>query len=567
MTFKNKDELVTSLHIACLKKDFRLAKVINSRSVYCFKCAYPECKWWLRAVKFKSSDRFCIKIYKKYHTCGSEHITSHNPHATAKVLGKYFKNSFPNGKGPSTRDMTNKLRTELGCKVSYWKIYKGREIAKSLVRGTHEHGYGVLDAYRYMLESANPGSKTALQVDENGKFKYFFVAYAAWIQGFQQLRKVIAVDGTFLKSKYEGVLLSAVAQDAENHIFPVAFCVVDKECDASYQYFFEQMRSYVDDTDELCIISDRHSSIRKMVSIVYPSAHYGCYMRHLGENIRNNFHNAKVVSHFYNAAKAYNKVEFYDHFNQIRDMVLKAAEHLESVGFHRWSRAFCPENRYNIMTSNIAESVNAMFEVEREFPIVVLFDEINMRFAKLFHERRMELVNSPNIFVPSMEKQISKNINLGNKLLAHQIANYKFSINGHGDVATVNLQRRMCTCRVFDLDKIPCPHAMAALRSQYGEHFGNQIYEYSSSYYSVEKYIIAYCKEINPVPPEGSWIVPLEILEREIPPSYVDPSKPGRRRTKRRRGVGESFPTRKNKCSICKNIGHKRTTCPVRNAT
>ncbi|KAH0776148.1 hypothetical protein KY290_007559 [Solanum tuberosum] len=458
MTFKNKEELVTSLHIVCLKKDFRLAK---------------------------------------YHRCGSEHITSHNPHATAKVLDKYFKNSFPNGKDPSTRDMTNQFRTKLGCKVSYWKIYKGREIAKSLVRGTHEHGYGVLDACRYMLESANLGSKTALQVDENGKFKYFFVAYAAWIQGFQQLRKVIAVDGTFLKSKYEGVLLSAVAQDAENYIFPVVFCVVDKECDASYQYFFEQMRSYVDDTDELCIISDRHST------------------------------------------KAYNKVEFYDHFNQIRDMLPKAAEHLESIEFHRWSKAFCPGNRYNIMTSNIAESVNAIFQVEREFPIVALFDEINMTFAKLFHERRMELVNSPNILVPSMEKQISKNINLGNKLMAHQIANYKFSINGHGDVATVDLQRRTCTCRVFDLDKIPCPHAMAALRSQYGAHFGNQIYEYSSSYYSVEKYIIAYCEEINPVPPEDSWIVPLEILEREIPPPYVDPSKPGRRRTKRRRGVGE----------------------------
>ncbi|KAG5600354.1 hypothetical protein H5410_031724 [Solanum commersonii] len=45
MTFKNKEELVTSLHIACLKKDFRLAKVINSCSVYYFKCAHPECKW------------------------------------------------------------------------------------------------------------------------------------------------------------------------------------------------------------------------------------------------------------------------------------------------------------------------------------------------------------------------------------------------------------------------------------------------------------------------------------------------------------------------------------------
>ena len=97
------------------------------------------------------------------------------------------------------------------------------------------------------------------------------------------------------------------------------------------------MRSYVDDTDELCIISNRHSSIRKMASIVYPSAHYDCCMRHLGENIRNNFHNAKIISHFYNATNAYNKVKFYEHFNQIRDMVPKADKQLDSVEFHRWN--------------------------------------------------------------------------------------------------------------------------------------------------------------------------------------------------------------------------------------
>ena len=49
------------------------------------------------------------------------------------------------------------------------------------------------------------------------------------------------------------------------------------------------------------------------------------------------------------------------------------------------------------------------------------------------------LVNSTNRFVPSIEKDISKYINAGNKLLAHQIDNYKFSVIGHGDVAFVDL--------------------------------------------------------------------------------------------------------------------------------
>ncbi|KAG5586157.1 hypothetical protein H5410_046591, partial [Solanum commersonii] len=83
MTFKNKEELENSLKIACLKKDFKLKK--------------------------------------------------------------YFEKRFPNGKAPSTRDMSNQLRTELGCKVSYWKLYKGMEHAKSNVRGTYEHGYAVLN--------------------------------------------------------------------------------------------------------------------------------------------------------------------------------------------------------------------------------------------------------------------------------------------------------------------------------------------------------------------------------------------------------------------------------------
>ncbi|TMX05112.1 hypothetical protein EJD97_002243, partial [Solanum chilense] len=116
-----------------------------------------------------------------------------------------------------------------------------------------------------------------------------------------------------------------------------------------------------------------------------------------------------------------------------------------------------------------------MLDVEREFHIVTLFDYINRRFALLFHQRRMELVHSANRFVPSIEKYISEYVNASNKLLAHQIANYKFNVTGHGDVATMDLQRRTCTCRFFYLEKIPCPHATAALRSQHGTDFRNQI--------------------------------------------------------------------------------------------
>ena len=122
-----------------------------------------------------------------------------------------------------------------------------------------------------------------LLLDEDGRFQYSFVSYVSCIIGFQKMRNVIFVDGIFLRSKYGGVLLSIVAQDTENNIFSVALYVMDKECDASYEYFFKNMRSFVDDTDELCIISNMHLSIRKTVMRIYPASHYGCFMRHLGK--------------------------------------------------------------------------------------------------------------------------------------------------------------------------------------------------------------------------------------------------------------------------------------------
>ncbi|PHT90906.1 hypothetical protein T459_06019 [Capsicum annuum] len=70
---------------------------------------------------------------------------------------------------------------------------------------------------------------------------------------------------------------------------------------------------------------------------------------------------------------------------------------------------------------------------------------------------------------------------------------------GNGVTAKVNLLKRNCSCQKFNLVKIPCERATAALRANYGdgEGYGNSIYDYSSPIYKAESYLLAYSKAIK----------------------------------------------------------------------
>ncbi|KAH0737316.1 hypothetical protein KY290_036021 [Solanum tuberosum] len=172
------------------------------------------------------------------------------------------------------------------------------------------------------------------------------------------MRKVIAVDGTHLHGKYKSVLLSAVAQDTKNHVYPIAFCVVDKENDVSWTFFFEKLKEIVVDEPDLCFISYRHKSIANGIVNVYNHSHHEYCMKHLGENLRVNHHCGDYFYLYYNAAKAYSSKEFDNHFVEFKDKCPTAAIVLEhDIGFEKWSRAHFPGNRYDVITTNIAESL------------------------------------------------------------------------------------------------------------------------------------------------------------------------------------------------------------------
>lgn len=81
----------------------------------------------------------------------------------------------------------------------------------------------------------------------------------------------------------------AVAQDGENHIFPIAFALVEGETKDAWSFFLKNLRRHVTPQSGICLISDRHESIKSAYSDPQngwhdtPTTHVYC-IRHIAQN-------------------------------------------------------------------------------------------------------------------------------------------------------------------------------------------------------------------------------------------------------------------------------------------
>ncbi|KAM3263512.1 hypothetical protein P3L10_000506 [Capsicum annuum] len=441
-TFADKKELKMQLDAAAVSQSFNYYMEKRWKKLMKAQCLSHGCGWLLRAKKYDTSNRFFIYKYVWMHMCGVENTTRRHKKVSSKLIASVSVNHFWDGKGPSIREIQRIIFKELRCNASYWMCWKKSVITKNIIRGTPEHGYACLSAFSHMVELLNLGSSYSIMVNlMDGSFVYYFLAFGACIRGYVYMRKVIFVDGTHLYGKYEGVLLSAVAQDTENHIFSIAFCVVDKENDAFWTFFFQKLKSIIEDEPDLCVISDRHISIANAFSHVYSRAHHGLFIRHLAENLRVNQHCEEHLYLFY-STEAYSFDDFSDNFVELKSKCPEAAHVLENVlGFEKWSRAHFSDNRYVMMTTNIAESLNSILMDEREYPVSYIFNSIAKKFGKKFRERHAFVGGKDNIFVPSAERILRDNKSANDSLYVGNPNGVldEYTVFGSGVTVKVNL--------------------------------------------------------------------------------------------------------------------------------
>lgn len=263
--FKNVYHFREVLREFVIQEGFEMVREKNEKSRVTVSCKGEGCTWRLHASPTPDCKTFKIKTYTSEHSClrSSKFKDATSAWVAAKLLHKFA--AQPN---KSKAGIEEDLRSEFGITgLSPMKLFRARQKAKTMLHGDHGMQYAKLRLYGEMVLKYNPGSIFKVtccerqRVDAPIMFKRMFVMFEGAKKAFLQgCRPFIGIDGCFLKDRYGGILLAAVAIDGNNGVLPLAIGIVEVENRDSWLFFLGLLREAIGDSmDEIqwTFISDR----------------------------------------------------------------------------------------------------------------------------------------------------------------------------------------------------------------------------------------------------------------------------------------------------------------------
>nr|KAJ0185592.1 hypothetical protein LSAT_V11C900488670 [Lactuca sativa] len=215
------------------------------------------------------------------------------------------------------------------CVVSIGKVRRARKWAKMLIEGKLTEHYARIWDYAHELLRSNLGSTCQVGVttnpDGNNYFKRFYICFKALSVSWKiWCRRVIGLDGCFLKGQVKGDLVTTIDKDANNQV------VVDVENKSKWTGFLELHSGDLIDGRVLVVISNQHKGFLQSFKYILPHVEHRQYAQHIYANFRKAYTGLEFKKLFWVAAMSCVEGDFKRHIGTIKKLNHVVYEHLMS---------------------------------------------------------------------------------------------------------------------------------------------------------------------------------------------------------------------------------------------
>nr|XP_025648152.1 uncharacterized protein LOC112743154 [Arachis hypogaea] len=393
-------------------------------SIFYVKCkGYGAgCDWLIRASLIQKKACWEIRRYNGKHTYTMNTISQDHAKLDSHIIAEAIRSLVEVDPSIKVKSIIAEIPSRFNYTVSYRKAWLAKQKSVAKVFGDWEVSYQTLPVWLKAMTVKMPRSHVQIktlpfyreseEVQGVRVLHRIFWSFYPCIVAFRHCKSLVQVDGTHLYGEYKCALLVAVAQDGNQNIVPIAFAIVEGETTDAWEFFLTNLRKYVVTINGVGIISNRHTSIDA------------------------------AVAHSNGA------------WSPPRAWHMYCIKHIESNFLRRFKAPYLHKLVVNIGYSRTEQEYNKNYqrlkergEGARNLPVTAIVRSTFYRLNELFTRKSAK---------------------------AHERVHNGFTRNEmfevremqDGSVYAVNLAQRHCDCGHFQVERLPCRHALACCANQ-----------------------------------------------------------------------------------------------------
>ncbi|KAL5159749.1 hypothetical protein HKD37_15G044012 [Glycine soja] len=591
MDFDSKDAVKNALkqYVMKVHQSFKVVETKSHKYIVCCPNNTEEspCPFYMRAILSKKTDAWKVTQWGGPHTCLNMTMTQDHEKLDSNLIATCVVGMIREDPSIKIYLIQERINSEFSYKVSYRKAWMAKQKAIAIEYGDWEESYAKLSSWLTHMQNHSPGSYFQILHDdfivgnrvsrEHRQFHRVFWTFGQCKEAIKYCKPIIQVDGTHLYGKYRGTLLMATSQDGNGGVLPLAFAVVEGETLTAWSWFLAHLHEHVTYKNGICLISDRHASIKSVVANEalgwQPPHGYHVYcVRHIASNFNRKFNNAKQKEMFKKLAYTPCKHVFDQNLEKFRQLSPAIARWIDRISKEKWSMAYDTSGRrYGHMTTNLSECVNKVLKDCRSIPITALVMSTYSRCRKYFVDRGRQAqrqLREGQVYCSKLVTELRKNQEqaCSHIVRVYDIHSTRFEVEETfnpitqrgGQKWAVNLNGHYCQCGRYSALHYPCSHIIAA-----SGYVSMNYYQYIDVVYTNEHILKAYSAQWWPLGNEAA-IPPSDEAWTLIPDPTTIRAKGRPKSTRIRNEMDWVEPSdHRQKCSRCGAEGHNRRRCPM----
>ncbi|KAL9666312.1 hypothetical protein QQ045_000640 [Rhodiola kirilowii] len=411
-TFAEKEDVILAVQKYSIlnRVEYRVMKSDSTRLVLECRKGEDVCPWRLRVFVMQHTSYWMVRTHGGDHICHNNNILQNNIHLNAHFIAREMRNAMDANTRFSVGQIRNIMQRNYGYEISYWKAWKAQQKALVYLFGKWDESFNIFPHLMQALQDCSNNNNfvkwdvTTLENEtvQNPCIQSLssinicvrLISTAQCILAFNHCRPIISIDGTHMYGKYNAKLLVAIGFDANNHILPLAFALVESENNSSWKWFMSCIREGVTKWEGLCVVSDRHKGI--LAAMHEPEWQEPKAFHRVKDEVLK----AKLGEVAYAKKELTFKKKFEELLQLLKDKPL-VRKWLEDMDVERWTQAFDNGGyRWGNMTTNASECLNNILKNVCDLPVSSLVMYTFRQTAAYFVKRSQSQYNINGAICP-----------------------------------------------------------------------------------------------------------------------------------------------------------------------